>query len=232
MSGRSIEAPANPASDSEPPAPGRGEAARRRILQAGLRAFGEKGFKAATTREIAQAAGVNLPALKYYFGGKEGLYLACAREIAGRYQAQMAPTAVAAAQALAEPLAPAAARTHLKAVIGALAEQLMSDGDAGSWTAFTLREMADQGPAFDMLYAQVWAPGIELTAQLLARAQGQAAPSEAARIQALTLISGLTAFSVARPVALRAMGWSSVDAERLAIIRRQIEAQVDAVGRA
>ena len=52
----------------------KGEAARLRILDAALAAFGEGGFKGATTRQIAEAAGVNLPALKYYFGGKEGLY--------------------------------------------------------------------------------------------------------------------------------------------------------------
>lgn len=211
-------------------APGRGEAARRRILAAALRAFAEKGFKAATTRDIAQAAGVNLPALKYYFGGKPGLYLACAEEIAARYQARMAPSVTAAAEALARPMSPEAARAHLKAVIGTLAEQLMADGEAAVWTAFALREMADQGPAFDRLYGALWAPGIELTALLVARARGEAQPGEPARIQALTLISGLTAFSVARPVALRAMGWDAVDAARFAQIRRELEAQVDRIG--
>lgn len=224
MSGRLIQ--------GETPAAGsaRGEAARGRILSAALRAFAEKGFKATTTREIAQAAGVNLPALKYYFGGKEGLYLACAREIAARYEARMLPAASAAAQALTGAMSPDAARGHLKAVIGALAEQLTTDKEGEVWTAFALREMADQGPAFDMLYAQLWAPGIELTAQLVARAQGVEAPGEAARIQALTLISGLTAFSVVRPVALRAMGWADVDAARLQTIRRELEAQIDRLG--
>ena len=161
-----------PQGESETAGSARGAAARGRILDAALRAFGEKGFKAATTREIAAAAGVNLPALKYYFGGKQGLYLACAHEIAGHYEARMRPTAAAAAAALAAPLAPVAARAHLKAVLGALAEQLMTDREAESWTAFALREMADQGPAFDMLYATVWAPGVELTALLVARACG------------------------------------------------------------
>lgn len=224
MSGQAIQGQTPPAGSA------RGEAARGRILAAALRAFGEKGFKAATTREIAQAAGVNLPALKYYFGGKEGLYLACAREIAWRYEDRMLPAASAAAQALAAPMSAAVARSHLKAVIGALAEQLMTDREGEVWTAFALREMADQGPAFDMLYAQLWAPGIELTAQLTARAQGREEPSEADRIQALTLISGLTAFSVARPVALRSMGWTELDAGRLQAIRREIEAQIDRIG--
>ena len=196
-----------------------------------MQAFAEHGFKAATTRQIAEAAGVNLPALKYYFGGKQGLYLACADEIARRYEARMNAPATAAAEALAGPLSAADARRHLKAVLGALAEQLMGEGDAGIWTAFALREMADQGPAFDMLYTQLWSPGIELTAALVARAMGEPAlPSEAARLRALTLISGLTAFSVARPVALRSMGWSGFDAERLARIRVAVEGQIDAIG--
>ena len=225
MVGRSIHAAA-----AEGEAGGRGEAARRRILAAALQAFADRGFKAATTREIAAAAGVNLPALKYYFGGKQGLYLACAEEIAARYQARMGPAATAAAEALTKPMTPAEARRHLKAVIGALAQQLMADGEAAVWTAFALREMADQGPAFDMLYGALWAPGIELTATLVAHARGEVGVGDAARIQALTLISGLTAFSVARPVALRAMGWSGLDAERLAQIGREIEAQVDRIG--
>lgn len=222
--------PRAPDGDDEPAVVGRGEVARRRILAAALRAFAEKGFKAATTRDIAQAAGVNLPALKYYFGGKQGLYLACAEEIGARYEARMRPTATAAAEALARPMTPEGARAHLKAVIGALAEQLMAGGEAAVWTAFALREMADQGPAFDQLYGALWAPGIELTAHLVARARGEAAPGEPARIQALTLISGLTAFSVARPVALRAMGWNEVDADRFAQIRRELDAQVDRIG--
>ncbi|RAK67528.1 CerR family C-terminal domain-containing protein [Phenylobacterium kunshanense] len=209
----------------------RGEAARHRILSAAMEAFAERGFKAATTRQIAEAAGVNLPALKYYFGGKQGLYLACADEIARRYEARMNAPVTAAAEALEGPLSAPEARRHLKAVLGALAEQLMGDGDAGVWTAFALREMADQGPAFDMLYAQLWAPGIELTTALVARAMGEpAAPSEAARLRALTLITGLTAFSVARPVALRSMGWSELDAGRLARIRQAIADQIDAIG--
>ena len=44
---------------------------RRRVLGAALQAFGENGFTAASTRRIAQASGVTLPVLQYYFGNKE-----------------------------------------------------------------------------------------------------------------------------------------------------------------
>ena len=54
----------------------KGGETRQRILDAALNAFGEASFKAVTTRRIAQAAGVSLPTLQYYFGDKEGLYRA------------------------------------------------------------------------------------------------------------------------------------------------------------
>jgi len=50
--------------------------ARERLLLAALRLFAEKGYKAASTREIAQAAGANIAAISYYFGDKAGLYRA------------------------------------------------------------------------------------------------------------------------------------------------------------
>ncbi len=50
--------------------------ARARLLRAGLRLFSQQGFAATTTRELAQAAGVNVAAISYYFGDKAGLYQA------------------------------------------------------------------------------------------------------------------------------------------------------------
>ncbi|MFZ5779297.1 MAG: CerR family C-terminal domain-containing protein [Pseudomonadota bacterium] len=54
----------------------RGEETRRRILKAALEMFGELGYDAASTRQLAERAGVNLPAIQYYFGSKEGLHRA------------------------------------------------------------------------------------------------------------------------------------------------------------
>lgn len=43
------------------------------LLDAGERVFAARGFDAATTREVAQAAGVNEQLIQRYFGGKAGL---------------------------------------------------------------------------------------------------------------------------------------------------------------
>jgi AcrR family transcriptional regulator len=52
------------------------EATSQALLAAGLQVFAERGYDAATTREVAQAAGVNEQLIQRYFGGKEGLLVA------------------------------------------------------------------------------------------------------------------------------------------------------------
>ena len=49
---------------------------RRRLLDAALDEFAEKGLAGARVQDIAARAGVNKQLISYYFGGKEGLYRA------------------------------------------------------------------------------------------------------------------------------------------------------------
>ena len=53
-----------------------GEDTRERLLSAGLRLFAAQGFAKTSTRELAEAASVNIAAISYHFGDKAGLYRA------------------------------------------------------------------------------------------------------------------------------------------------------------
>lgn len=53
--------------------------AKRRLVDAGLRLFAQKGFQQTSIREVALAAQVNVAAISYYFGDKAGLYRAVFR---------------------------------------------------------------------------------------------------------------------------------------------------------
>jgi AcrR family transcriptional regulator len=66
------------------------EATRTAIRDAGLRLFCEHGFDGASTREIAQAAGVDPRLITRYFGSKEGLFAAVV-EVAFEKPLLMAP---------------------------------------------------------------------------------------------------------------------------------------------
>jgi len=82
---------------------GVGEGARERLLAAGLRLFADKGYAEASTREVAEAAGVNVAAISYYFGDKAGLYRAVAVEPLGSPEddvARFSDPAMTLAQAL------------------------------------------------------------------------------------------------------------------------------------
>ena len=60
---------------SVPVAHGEAEATRDRLLEAAERLFAEKGYDGTSLREITSAAGCNIAAVNYHFGGKENLYL-------------------------------------------------------------------------------------------------------------------------------------------------------------
>jgi len=53
-----------------------GEETRRRLLEAAVSVFGEKGFHQSTHAEIGAAAGVNPALINFHFGSKDGLYRA------------------------------------------------------------------------------------------------------------------------------------------------------------
>lgn len=63
-----------------PSNPGEAAAARERLLHAGLRLFALQGYSKTSTRELAEAAQVNVAAISYYFGDKAGLYRAVFEE--------------------------------------------------------------------------------------------------------------------------------------------------------
>jgi len=72
-----------------------GQQARLRLLDAGLALFADQGFAQTSTREIAQLAQVNVAAISYYFGDKEGLYRAVFTD--PRHNPHLDPAALAAA---------------------------------------------------------------------------------------------------------------------------------------
>ena len=61
--------------EQETAAEKQGGGAREKLLSAALALFNNKGYAAASVREIVAASGVTKPVLYYYFGSKEGLYL-------------------------------------------------------------------------------------------------------------------------------------------------------------
>lgn len=202
---------------------------RATIIAAGLVEFGTLGFAEATTRRIAESAGVTLPAIAYHFGNKQGLYLACAEEIVARYHRNAAGLAIEAGFALDKAVDPDTCRAYLRRILRVLLRVFAETDEGQSRADFVAREMRDHGPAFDILYQQLWRPGVEIVARLVAGAKGVDAPGDAEVTDALMLLSSLLAFHTGRGVSLQILGWPALDSQAMDTLDAAIDRLVDGV---
>lgn len=199
----------------------RGEQTRARIVATALRVFGEHGFDQASTRQIAAEAGVNPPALQYYFGGKTGLHRACAQFIIDRAMARLAPAFARASTAIAK-RSSSDARAALYGLIDALADGL-ADSGAESWRRFIARGKADgAGPALPMIRDNVGLPLIEVTSALVRLSLRGDESEERNRLRALALLAPVNWIHANRDNTLTLMGWNDLTAARLDLIRQVV----------
>ncbi|EKF19230.1 CerR family C-terminal domain-containing protein [Nitratireductor pacificus] len=184
------------------------EHTRRSLVLAALKLFGEKGFEATTTREIATRAKANIGSISYHFGGKEGLRTACADHI-------VALLGTAAGNALDLNLretahTPAEARALLRRALQGMTGFIIASEEAGLIVQFVLRELAHPTVALDRIYDGVFAPVHERLCQVWSTATGTPADSQSTRLTVFTLIGQIVYFRIANEAVRRRMGWSRI----------------------
>jgi AcrR family transcriptional regulator len=116
---------------------------REQLLETAGQVFSEKGYAAATGKEICERSGANAAAVVYHFGGLDNLY----KEVLHEARRQLAPSEALAA-AVARETDP---KSKLSAFIGLLANRLA--GPLSSTWAVRLisREMVSPTPIFDAI---------------------------------------------------------------------------------
>jgi AcrR family transcriptional regulator len=186
---------------SHPEQPVKPEGTAAQLIAEGLRLFGAKGFAATSTREISAAAGTNVASIAYHFGGKDGLHRACGQELVRRMEAAIGPGLPEAE------LSPEAATRTMEGVIRAMAEFLLTRGDAEDLVPFMLREITENGPVLQHIYDTMIAPTHGRLCRLWAAATGQPADSETTLLRVFSLIGPLLYFRIGRPIVVRRMGW-------------------------
>ena len=193
----------------------RGDEVRSRILLAAIKLFGEQGFASASTRAIAAKAGVNPPALQYYFHNKERLHQACGEFIADRIKDHLREPMARVSQTLQ-----AADRSAAPEVLWALMETVVDhssdDTEMPGWSQFLAQAAADvTDTSCALIQTDAVQPLFDAMAALIALAWGRPAEDESARLAALLLFSQTRAFGIQRQGALALMGWPDFDDGRL-----------------
>ena len=186
--------------------------------------FGEKGFAAASTREIATAADANIGSIAYHFGGKNGLYRACAEHIVetiGSIAGGALNAAMLAGIAKPEDL--------LCAVVERVVPFIITSREAGVIVQFVLRELQHPGAALDTIYGGVFEPVHRRLCGVWEMATGEPADSEAARLTVFTLIGQIVYFRIGREAVRRRMDWDSIGPEEAQAIVKVAQANIRAI---
>jgi AcrR family transcriptional regulator len=202
----------------------RGEETRARIIAAALKLFGEHGFEGASTRDIAKNAGVNAPALQYYFDNKEGVYFACVEHIVARVWEHMSEVIDSAERAILDNSDDAALIEVFCAIQDQLAEFLITSQDTHDWRLFMARQQAGLGPAagFQIVYQLFSKRVFAVAGTIVGRLLGRPADDDETLIRTTALLGQLTVFQVSRRTALTVLEWETIDAQQLALIKRII----------
>lgn len=194
------------------------EKTRSALIRAALKLFGEKGFAAASTREIAAEAKANIGSIAYHFGGKGALRDACAAHIVETV-ARVADPVLAT---IPPPADRAAAEAQFRVAAERMAGFLVAAPEVSSFVQFILREIQHPGPAFDILYAGLVEKVHRRLCAIWAAASGDDAESEAVKIAVFTLIGQTVYFRIAREAVLRRMGWRRIGPAEAGLITQAV----------
>ena len=205
----------------------RGDETRHRIIEAAVELFGEHGFEGASTRDIAARAGVNAPALQYYFENKEGVYRACAEALADEAWKTFGPTVEHAREALRENAGTAALIDAFIRIQEAIADVAFAKTNNRHKRLFFAREQAGHEPesATQILGRRIREPLNNASAALVARISGRPADDPVTLIRTFSLHGQLVIFHVAHRSTLSMLGWKNIDAEKAEQLKSTIREQ-------
>ena len=212
----------------------RGADTRQRILDAAIKIFAVDGYDGATTRKLAERAGVTLPAIQYYFGSKEGLHRAVVAHIAEQIEAIIAPAAEAAAALLAQgDHSRKLLLARLYDMLDAFATLVFGNQHPESWAQFVARAEIENvvalRPVHDCINRQAIRPCVALIACLLDRP----AEDEQVLLRTLTILGQILIFKkCSSKRGAHDLGFTDSDEDRLPAVQALVREQTAAILRA
>jgi len=193
----------------------RGDQTRQRLLVAAMDIFGKQSYDSTSTRNLADAAGVNLSAIPYYFGGKQGLYLAVAEEIARRLHLRLRPLVDETRKMLAQTPPPNREQVlaQLRRFIETFSRTLVGDSVKPAQISFIVHEQLKPTDAFDLIYRQAMHPVHGTLGQLIARLLDLPAEEDSVILHTHAIIGQTLGFVMTRSTLLRRLGREELDSE-------------------
>jgi AcrR family transcriptional regulator len=180
-----------------------GSEARLRVLAAAVEEFARHGFANARIRSIVEAARVNVAAVNYYFGGKDGLYRATVTSLAVR----MDPLDAARVHAIRE------APERLRAVVSQLILRLATSEGPTPLARILAHEALAQEKRLPVILEEAMGAELKLLASILRAIAGVEVDDDYLHRRAVGVLGQCVLYLHAAP---------SVEPEALDILAGQI----------
>jgi AcrR family transcriptional regulator len=137
------------------------------LLAAAIQVFADKGFDAATVRDICGRAGANVAAVNYHYGGKDALYVSVLEEIFPKDSHDAADWAASRPP-----------EKRLRGFLRTLASEIYERGDdtvTQRWAIF-LREMAKPSHNLDFIVRRQLQPRVDELRDIVSEILGPDVP--------------------------------------------------------
>ena len=153
----------------------------QRLLEAAGEVFAEHGYRGATVRQICEKAKANIAAVNYYFGDKDGLYLAVLRYL-HTIATDIFPPSLG--------LRPGAnAEDRLHAFIRSLLHRLLGEGRPNWHMKLAARELIEPTSALDVIVEEAIRPLSQELESIILDLLGSQADDEQVRLCMLSVVS-------------------------------------------
>jgi TetR/AcrR family transcriptional regulator, regulator of cefoperazone and chloramphenicol sensitivity len=213
-------------SESLPIAPDLG--ARARLLDAAAEIFGTYNLEGATTRQLAERAEVNQAAIPYYFGGKEGLYLATIEHFFSVHAPKIGSVVAEIESRLtAKNIDRGEALDLLKRLLGTMLEVLLRQQTNRSFGRIIIREQMQPTKAFDLIYERVIRHVHQTVSALLAILLEREPDDRSVIFRAQMIVGQILVFLAGRETIKRRLNLTGYTDEEFAEIKAALHEQLD-----
>lgn len=189
---------------------------RTRLIEAALDLFGRYSFDGVSTRMLAEKAGVNLAAIKYYFGSKEGLYIAVAEYIVEQIAMLLGGRLERIRAALEEDTLSRERCFHLMSeLLEFLVTRLLGLPQTDKWLGIIIREQLCPSQAFNTLFEGFMKPLDQVLFGLTARITGLDSDDQEVKLRVFAIVGQIMMFHIAPSGIRRTLAWEDYGPENL-----------------
>jgi TetR/AcrR family transcriptional regulator, regulator of cefoperazone and chloramphenicol sensitivity len=179
---------------------------RERLLDAAGEEFADRGFRAATVRDICRRADANVAAINYHFGDKEKLYAAAVRyahDCAKRYPID--------AELPADPTP----EDRLRAFVRAFLMGILEEGKPVWHAKLMAREMAEPTAVLDEIAQTGVKPRLDALAGIVRAIIGEDAPPALVFKCCRSIVGQILFYFFAKPMLVRLFPNEPIDASAI-----------------